>query len=169
MGRFTARDNESMRKRITAPAPPPTEVADRPEWLDLRRLAEVEVTSEADGYPVESVFSFGAGPGWRAGWPGEQTIRLIFTKPQAIHRIRLQFTEPRVARSQEFSIRWAGGPGEPLKEAVRQQWNFSPDGSTAEMEDYRIELPGVSILELTIDPDRGAGYAIATLDDWRIG
>ncbi len=158
-----------MRKRIVVPAPPPTEVAERPEWLDLRRLAEVEVTSEAEGYPVESAFSFGAGPGWRAASPGRQSIRLLFDRPQAIQRIRLQFTEPRVARSQEFSIRWAGGLGEPLKEAARQQWNFSPDGSTAETEDYRVELPAVAILELTIDPDRGAGYATATLDDWRVG
>ena len=35
------------------------------EWLKLQDLAEVEVTSEADGYPIETVFNFGAGPGWQ--------------------------------------------------------------------------------------------------------
>ncbi len=55
-----------------------------------------------------------------------------------------------------------------LKGVVRQQWNFSPDGSTAESEDYAIDLKRVSILELTIDPDRGAGEALAKLADWRL-
>ena len=45
-------------------------------------------------------------------------------------------------------MRCSGYPDEPLKEVVRQQWNFSPDGSTAESEDYAIDLKRVSILEL---------------------
>jgi hypothetical protein len=65
-------------------------------------------------------------------------------------------------------LRWSGGPDEPLKEVVRQQWNFSPDGSTAESEDYAIDLKGASILELTIDPDLGAGEALAKLADRRL-
>ncbi len=64
-------------------------------------------------------------------------------------------------------MRWSGRPSEPLKEVVRQQWNFSPYGSTAESEDYAIDLEKVSILELTIDPDRGAGEALAKFADWR--
>jgi hypothetical protein len=36
-----------------------------------------------------------------------------------------------------------------------------------ELEDYRVNLNPVSILELTIDPDLGAGKAVATLADWR--
>ncbi len=82
--------------------------------------------------------------------------------------MRLQFYEPGVARSQEFAVRWSGGPDEPLKEVVRQQWNFSP-GSMIESEDYLVDLKAVSILELTIDPDRGAGEALAKLADWRVG
>ena len=83
--------------------------------------------------------------------------------------MRLQFHELEVARTQQFTVRWSGGPGEPVKEIVRQQWNFSPDGSTIESEDYVVDLKAVSILELTIDPDRGAGQALATLADWRLG
>lgn len=41
-------------------------------------------------------------------------------------------------------------------------------GSTAESEEYTIDLKGVSILELAIDPDRGAGEAFANLADWRL-
>jgi hypothetical protein len=60
------------------------------------------------------------------------------------------------------------GPNEPSNEVVRQQWNFSPDGSTSESEDYIVDLTAVSILELTIDPDR-RGEALAKLADWRLG
>jgi hypothetical protein len=36
-------------------------------WLDLERLAQVEITSEETGHPVESALSAGGGPG--SGWP----------------------------------------------------------------------------------------------------
>jgi hypothetical protein len=161
-------DNEVMRKRVLDSTPLASEPTDGQEWLKLQDLAEVEVTSEADGYPVETAFNFGAGPGWRAASTGIQRIRLVFHQPQSIRRMRLQFNEPRVARTQEFTVRWASRSEEPLEEIVRQQWNFSPGGSTAEMEDYAIDLKGVSILELTIDPDRGASEAFADLADWRV-
>ena len=38
-----------------------------------------------------------------------------------------------------------------------------------ETEDYVVDLKAVSILELSIDPDRGAGEALAELADWRLG
>ena len=38
-------------------------------------------------------------------------------------------------------------------EIVRQQWHFSPGGSTFETEDYQVDLPGLSVLELSLDPD----------------
>jgi len=101
---------------------------------------------------------------------GEEIVidELVFDQPQSIRHMRLQFNESDVARTQEFTVRWSRRPDEPLKEVVRQQWNFSPDGSTAESEDYAIDLKGASVLELTIDPDRGAGEALANLADWRL-
>ena len=139
-----------MRKRVLGSTLLPSDAADGHEWLKLQDLAEVEVTSEADGYPIETVFNLGAGPGWRAASPGIQRILLVFDQPQSIRHMRLQFNESDVARTQEFTVRWSGRPDEPLKEVVRQQWNFSPNGSTAESEDYAIDLKRVSILELTI-------------------
>ena len=159
-----------MRKRVRSSTPIPDDAPDGREWFNLQELAEVEVTSEADGYPVESVFNFGAGPGWRAASPGKQRVRLVFDQPHSIQRVSLRFHEPDVVRSQEFAVWWsAGGPTEPLKEVVRQQWNFSPDGSTMESEEYAVDLKAVMILELTIDPDRGADEGFATLAEWRIG
>jgi hypothetical protein len=57
-------------------------------------------------------------------------------------------------------------PGRTFEGSRTTAVEFSPDGSTAESEDYAIDLNGVSILELTIDPDRGAGEAFAKLADW---
>jgi hypothetical protein len=113
----------------------------------------VEVTSESPDFPIESVFGFGNGLGWRAAEPGQQLIRIVFDEPRSVHRIQLRFSEQEVERPQEFTLRWSGSPGDDFREIVRQQWNFSPQGSTSEIEDYRVSLPGVSTLELTITPD----------------
>src|SRR5437879_8408468 len=99
--RLTGRDNEVMRKRVLGSTLLPSDEADGHEWLKLQDLAEVEVTSEADGYPIETVFNFGAGPGWRAASPGIQRIGLVFDQPQSIRRMRLQFSDSDVARPQE--------------------------------------------------------------------
>lgn len=162
------RDNEVMRKHVLGSAPLPHDPPTGREWLKLQELAAVEVTSEADGYPIESAFNFGAGPGWRSASRGKQRVRLVFDQPQSIKRMHFQFNEAEVTRTQEFSVRWSGGTGDPSIEVVRQQWNFSPHGSEIEIEDYQVDLKAVSILELTIDPDLGAGEAVATLADWRL-
>ncbi len=138
------------------------------EWLDLEQLARVEVTSEDADFPVEAVFAFGTGSGWRAAGGGRQTIRLIFREPQPIHRIHLEFSETELTRLQEFTLRWAAAQDGSFKEIVRQQWNFSPQGATSETEDYQVDLAGVSVLELTLNPDLSGGTAVASLVKWRV-
>jgi hypothetical protein len=136
------------------------------EWLNLEELASVEVTSEDPDFPIESAIA-AQGPGWRAAEPGEQVIRLVFDSPQKLERIRLEFSEPDSQRTQEFTLRYSRA-GEPLREIVRQQWNFSPQGSISEIEDYRIDLQGVAVLELAIKPDLASSGAVARLKAWRI-
>lgn len=157
-----------MRKQIIASAPLDPDPAGQQEWLHLQELAQVEVTSEDSNHPVESAFTFGQAAGWQAASPGKQSIRLIFDEPRSIQRIYLKFHEYGVSRTQEFALRWSRSIGGPWTEIVRQQWNFSPQGSTTESEDYRVDLKTVSILELAIDPDLGKGEAIAKLADWRL-
>jgi hypothetical protein len=55
-----------------------------------------------------------------------------------------------------------------FREIVRQQWSFSPQGSTSEIEDYQVNLDTVSILELAIKPDLTPDNAFATLARWRM-
>jgi len=157
-----------MRKRIVASQPAQPRGESDQAWLDLEQIATVEVTSEDPGFPIESVFGFNGGPGWRASQKGEQQIRIIFDEPRPLHRIQLRFHEIGSERMQEFTVRWSPAAGGPPKEIVRQQWNFSPSGSTTEIEDYVIDLDAVSVLELAIQPDRGRGEAVATLAAWRL-
>ena len=157
-----------MRKRIVG-TPTIQKRSKFPEtWFELEQIAAVEVTSEHPDFPVESIFNASNGPGWRALEKGEQQIRIIFDQPMSIKRVHLRFVEAEVERTQEFTIRWAGAEGGPQKEVVRQQWNFSPVGSTSEVEDYEVSLDGVSALELAIRPDLVRGDAPATLAEWRI-
>jgi len=160
-------DNGDMRKRILGPHRIHAEPKSDQRWLDLEQIATVEVTSEDPAFPIESVFS-PSGSGWRASQKGEQQIRIRFDQPLSVHRIRLQFLEPELERTQEFSIRWSSAGGGPTKEIVRQQWNFSPAGSTSEVEDYDVDLDAVSVLELIIKPDLSRGAAPATLATWRV-
>jgi XRCC1 N terminal domain len=133
------------------------------EWLDLERVARVEVTSEDPNFPVESALVSGTGAGWRAARKGEQIIRIIFDEPRAVRRIRLEFSETAIARTQEFTLRWSAEPSGPFREIVRQQWSFSPNGSTSEVENYQANLDRVSILELALKPDLTPGNALASL------
>src|SRR5262245_64855568 len=49
-------------------------------WLDLERLAQVEITSENAEHPIESALISDGVRGWRAAQPGKQKIRRIFAK-----------------------------------------------------------------------------------------
>jgi hypothetical protein len=85
-----------------------------------------------------------------------------------VRRIQLHFLEPTRDRLQEFAVRWLTADGGPHREIVRQQWNFNPAGSTSEIEDYEVNLEGVSVLELVIKPDLANNEAFATLAAWRV-
>jgi hypothetical protein len=156
-----------MQKRITGPNSQGAPSANE-RWLDLDRLAQVEVTSEDPKFPIEFALIPGSGPNWRASEPGEQTILLKFNEPQRLTRTRIRFVEPEVERTQEFAVSWSADGGRSFREIVRQQWNFSPSGSTSESEDFQVDLSLVSALKLTINPDLGRGKAAATLAEWRL-
>ena len=136
--------------------------------MDLERSAVVEFTSEDKDFPVESAFASGDTRGWRAGVPGSQTIRLIFDQPQRLKCISLIFEEDETVRTQEFVLRWSSNGESSLKEIVRQQWNFSPPESTREVEEYRVDLSNVTVLELVIKPNIGSGVARASLKNLRL-
>ena len=156
-----------MRKRITSRDPHHVAPVDQ-SWLDLQRLAQVELTSEDAAYPIEAALVPSAGPGWRAAQAGEQTIRLLFGEVRRIRHIQLLFHEDRQARTQEFVLRWSPDGGQSYREILRQQYTFSPPGMTRECEDYAVDLAGVTALELRIVPDISGGDARASVAQLRI-
>jgi hypothetical protein len=156
-----------MRKHENLLTPPIGAVSSE-TWLDVERTASVEVTSEENGYPIESALLGTDGSGWRAASPGTQIIRLIFDEPQKLRRIWLVFEDRENTRTQEFVLRWSSDMGRSFREIVRQQWNFSPPDSVHETEDYIVELYGVTILDLIITPDKSGGEVRASLASLRL-
>jgi hypothetical protein len=156
-----------MRKRIVADAQPQTLLSEE-GWLNLENLAEVEITSEDPAHPIESALVPGPSSGWQAQGPGKQTIRLRFNNPQRLRRIWMNFEEPETTRTQEYVLRWSPDSGRSFRDIVRQQWNFSPQGATTQTEDHHVELPSVTVLELTIVPDISGGQTPASLAQLRL-
>jgi hypothetical protein len=157
-----------MRKRLITPIPKDAPHPDE-GWLNLDRAGVVEVTSEDKDYTVESALVSGEMQGWRAADSGSQTIRLIFDEPQRIRRIALVFEETETQRTQEFVLRCSPDGGRSFREIVRQQWNFSHPNSIREVEEYRLELSDVTVLELIIVPDiSGGAVARASLKSLRV-
>ena len=156
-----------MRKRIIHQDPQRVPSSNQ-QWLNVEHLAQVELTSEDAAHPIESALTPGGGPGWRAGQPGQQTIRLLFDEPQSVRHMRLLFQENEQERTQQFVLRWSSDRGQSYREIVRQQYNFSPPGATSEREDYNVDLDGVTALELSIIPDINGGPACASLAQLRL-
>ena len=155
-----------MRKQIIGRTLEPA--ASVQEWLDLEKIASVEITSEDKIFPIESALLQQGKHGWRAAEAGPQTIRLIFDQPQTVRRISLVFVETEIRRTQEFTLKWSPDRGHSFQEIVRQQWNFSPPDTTREIENYTVELSKLTLLDLTIEPDKENGQARASLLSLRL-
>ena len=138
-----------MRKKLV-PVIRDTDAASRHDWLELERVARVEVSSEAEGYPVEGALLNDGQRGWRANEPGIQTIRLLFDHPQTIRLVRLAFKEEESARTQEFVLRWL------------------PPQTAIECEEYKVDLPSAGGLEIMICPDISGGDTRASLQSLQL-
>jgi hypothetical protein len=76
--------------------------------------------------------------------------------------------ESEAERTQEYVLRWSHDGGKTFRDIARQQWNFSPQGSTTETEDHHVDLSGVTALELHIIPDLGGKSVPASLDQMQV-
>ncbi|WP_415879355.1 carbohydrate-binding protein [Methylomonas sp. TEB] len=156
-----------MQKRIIGDSRP-NKASSMTEPLNLEALADVEVSSEAKEHAIEAALLPGFSGGWRAGIPGPQVIRLLFKQAQPVQSIQLDFLESAIARTQEYVLRISADRGQSFREILRQQWNFNPQGCTAESEQHVVDLPAVSIIELHITPDINNSSAFASLETMRV-
>jgi hypothetical protein len=137
-----------------------------PGQIDIASVATLLVTSEDPEHPIDHAFDDRRGPGatrWVAGEPGEQVVILDFDSPQVIRRVVLEVEEPEVARTQELQLAVSGDGGRNYRELVRQEYNFSPPGTTFEREDWAVTAEGVTHLRLSIKPDKGGKPCRATI------
>jgi hypothetical protein len=65
-------------------------------------------------------------------------------------------------------LRWSPDGGRSFREIVRQQWNFSPPQTIREVEEYQVDLSGVTVFELVIVPNISRGAARASLQSLRL-
>jgi hypothetical protein len=134
--------------------------------MDIVATATVQVTSEDHAHPIDNVFDNRRGPGgsrWVAEEPGEQTLILAFDTPQIIHQTIVEVEEPEVSRTQELRLSVSHDGGQTYRELRRQEYNFSPPGTTFEREDWAVLAEGVTHLQLWMKPDKGGKPCRATL------
>ena len=153
-----------LRKHILKAAPAVS--VPRPDEKDIAAIATVLVTSEAPEHPVDHVFDTRRGPGgsrWVGEEPGEQTLIVAFDTPQTLRKISLEIEEQDASRTQELSLALSHDGGQTYQSLLRQEYNFSPPGTTFEREEWTIVADGVTHVQLVIKPDKGGKPYHATL------
>jgi len=134
--------------------------------IPIADVATVQVTSEQAGHPIDNAFDERRGPGgsrWVADAPGEQTVILVFDSPQTIRKIGVEAEELAVSRTQELAVSVSSDGGRTYRELVRQEFNFSPPGTSFERELWSVSAGAVTHLRLEIKPDKGGRVGRATL------
>lgn len=134
--------------------------------LDISELATVLVTSEAPDHPVDHLFDASRGPGgtrWVAGSDGEQALVLAFDAPQSIRAVGIEAEELDAARTNVLTVSLSADGGRTYRERVRQEFTFSPPGTTFEREEWAMSAEGVTHLRVMIQPDKGRSAHRATL------
>ena len=133
---------------------------------DIPTLATVLVTSESSEHPVDNLFDGRDGPGgsrWIASADGEQSVIVAFDAPQTIRAVGLETEEPHASRTQELCLSLSRDGGQTYRDVLRQEFTFSPGGSTFEREDWRVPADGVTHVRVAIRPDKGSAPGRATL------
>ena len=157
-----------LRKHIISTPPDATasETGLKPDGMHVPALATVLVTSESPDHPVDHLFDGHNGPGgtrWIASADGEQTLILAFDAPQTIHEVALETEEPAASRTHVLTLSLSHDGGKTYREVLRQEFNFSPPGTTFERERWSVPAARVTHLRVAIQPHKGGAPCRATL------
>jgi hypothetical protein len=155
-----------MLRKLIVPAPADPGARSEAGGMCIPELATVLVTSEAAEHPVDCLFDGHDGPGgtrWVAAEDGEQVLILAFDKPQTIQEVGLETEELQASRTQVLTLSLSQDGGRTYREILRQEFNFSPPGTTFERERWIVSAPMVSHLRVTIRPDKGDKLGRASL------
>lgn len=158
----------TLSKRIinTADVPTAGDNQATPAAIDITAVATVIITSEHPDHPIDNIFNNPdqtGGRRWVAAEPGEQWLILDFDTPQSIYQIVLAIEEREEQRTQELAISISRDGGHSYHEVIRQEYNFSPPGTTCEQETWSVATKPVTHLRLQITPDKSGKPCRATL------
>ena len=152
-----------LRKQILPTHPTP---GVQQREISIPETATILVTSETVDHPVDHICDGRRGPGatrWVAKEPGEQTIILAFDTPLSLNTVSLEIEEFEVSRTQELTVAISKDRGETYRELLRQEYHFSPSGTTFERERWTIAAPAVTHLKIWIKPDKSNTFCYATI------
>jgi hypothetical protein len=159
----------TIRKRIVPTLDHPLE--DETNGISVADTATVLVSSEAHEYPVDNLFDGRGGPGgtrWVASMPGDQTIIVAFGEPHTLQRVTFEIEERHHSRTQEMAVAVSQDGGKTYRETVRQEYTFSPPGTTFEREQWVMQAANVTHLRVWIRPDKGGNPAYVTMTSLRL-
>ncbi|WP_447978374.1 hypothetical protein [Candidatus Nitrospira bockiana] len=128
-----------------------------PAGISIPEVATVLVSSEMPEHPVDHICDGQYGPGstrWIAGESGDQSVVLSFDAPHTVRRVSLEVEEPEVSRIQELALSISRDGGQTYREILRQEYTFSPPGTTFEHEEWQIPGEGVTNVWIWIRPDK---------------
>jgi len=134
--------------------------------ISIPDTATVLVTSERLDHPIDDICDGQRGPGstrWIAGQPGDQTVIIAFDTARDIQAVSLEIEEKEVGRTQELTLSTSRDGGQTYREVLRQEFNFSPPGTTFEHEEWRLAAEGITHIRVWIRPDKGGSPCYATM------
>jgi hypothetical protein len=73
-----------------------------------------------------------------------------------------------VSRTQELQVSISYDDRQTYHELLRQEYTFSPQGTTFEREEWSVTAEGVTDLQLMIKPDKGGKRYQATLTSFAL-
>src|SRR5262249_51469104 len=120
-------ESHMLRKQIVAQ--PSRGSIPLPGEIQIADVAMVQVSSESAEHPIDHAFDPNRGPGatrWVADAPGEQSVTLLFDRPQTIHQIEIEVEELAVSRTQELALSFSADGGRTYRDLIPPQLNFSP-------------------------------------------
>ena len=153
-----------LRKALLQPRVPHAPIP--VQEISIPDSATVLVTSEMPDHPIDCICDGQHGPGstrWIADEMGDQTVIVAFDTARTLRKVKLEVEEPDISRTQELALSISRDGGQTYREVLRQEYNFSPPGTTFEREEWRIPAEGVTNLWLWIRPDKGGKECRASI------
>jgi len=151
-----------VRKRVLNKGDMPATKHDSPdasgEGMSIPDSATVMVTSEMSEHPIDHMFDGHHGPRstkWVAGEAGDQSVILAFDTPCNLRKVSLEVEETDVERTQELTLAISHDGGQTYREVLRQEYTFSPPGTTFEREEWCVPAVSVTNLWVWLRPDKG--------------